>query len=129
MDSCLMTFADMRFFYLPLSMMKCNRVPFTKNCEWKRRYPSFGSSSSLGWSLVVAMVELGSVSMIHLPHSSSNSESDSTYDLEDFTSATNDCFERQSTVLYQGLLWKSHHFSVSFLVLPVSFSYGLDWLS
>jgi hypothetical protein len=25
----------MRFFWLPLSMMKCRGVPFTHICEWK----------------------------------------------------------------------------------------------
>jgi hypothetical protein len=111
-----MTSAEMRFFWLPLSMMKCSGVPFTHICEWKRRSPSSGSSGSPGWSLVVAMVALGSTSMIHLPLSGSVSESESASDSEAFTSATNDCFERQSAVLCQGLLWKSHHFLVSFFV-------------
>jgi hypothetical protein len=112
-----MTSAEMRFFWLPLSMMKCSGVPFTHICEWKRCSPSSGSSGSPGWSLVVAMVALGSMSMIHLPLSSSGSESEPTSDSEAFTSATNDFFERQSAVLCQGLLWKSHHF----LYLSLSF--------
>jgi hypothetical protein len=83
-------------------------------CEWKSRTPSSGSSSSPGGSLVVAMVALGSASIIHLPLSGSVLESESTSDSEAFTSTTRDCFERQSAVLCQGLLWKSHHFPVSF---------------
>jgi hypothetical protein len=110
-------------------MMKCSRVPFTHICEWKRRSPSSGSSGSPGWSLVVAMVALGSASMIRLPLYVLN-QSQNTSDSEAFTSATNDCFEQQSTVLCQGLLWKSHHFLVSFFVFLVSFfACGLDWLS
>jgi hypothetical protein len=62
------------------------------------------------FSLVVATVALGSVSMICLPLSGSDSNSKPTFDSKDFTSATNDFFERQSTVLCQGILWKSHHF-------------------
>jgi hypothetical protein len=125
-----MTSAKMTFFWLPLSMMKCNRVPFTHINEWKRCSPSSSSSGSSGWSLVVAMVVLGSTSMIYLPLSGSGSESEPAYDSETFTSTTSDCFERQSIVLCQGLLWKSHHFPVSFFVFLVSlFSCGLDWLS
>jgi hypothetical protein len=125
-----MTSAEMRFFWLPLSMMKCSGVPFTHIYEWKRHSPSSGSSGSPGWSLVVETVALGSTSMICLPLSGFGSESESTSDSEAFTSATNDCFERQSVVLCQGLLWKSHHFPVSFFVFPVSFfACNLDWLS
>jgi hypothetical protein len=61
----------MRFFWLPLSTMKRSGVPFTHICEWKRGSSSFGSSGSPGWSLVVAMVALGSTSMIRLPLSDS----------------------------------------------------------
>jgi hypothetical protein len=125
-----MTSAEMRFFWLPLSTMKCSGVPFTHIYEWKRRSPSSGSSGSASWSLVVATVALGSTSMIRLPLSGSGSESESASDSEAFTSATSDCFERQSTVLCQGLLWKSHYFPVSFFVFLVSFfACGLDWLS
>jgi hypothetical protein len=80
-----MTSAEMRFLWIPLSMMKCSGVPFTHIYEWKRHSPSSGLSGSLGWSLVVATVELGSASMIHLPLSSSGSESESTSDSEAFT--------------------------------------------
>ena len=118
----------MRFFWLPLSMMKCNRVPFTHICEWKRHYPSSGSSRSLGWSLVVETMALGSASMICLPLSGSDSESELASDSKAFTSTTRDYFERQSTILCQGLLWNSHHFPTSFFVFLVSlFACGLDW--
>jgi hypothetical protein len=73
--SLLMTSTKMSFFWLLLSMMKCSGVPFTHICEWKRHSPSSGSSSSPGWSLVVATVALGSTSMIYLPLSGSGSES------------------------------------------------------
>jgi hypothetical protein len=85
----------MRFFWLLLSTMKCNGVPFTHIYEWKRRSPSFGSSSSLGWSLVVETVALGSALMIYLPLSGFESESELASDLEAFTSTTNDFFEWQ----------------------------------
>jgi hypothetical protein len=46
--------------------MKWSGVPFTHICEWKRHSPSSGSSGSSGWTFVVAMVTLGSASMIHV---------------------------------------------------------------
>jgi hypothetical protein len=52
--------------------MKWSGVPFTHICEWKRCSPSSGSSSSSGWTFVVAMVTLGSASMIHFPLSGLN---------------------------------------------------------
>jgi uncharacterized membrane protein len=71
----LMTSAEMRFLWLPLSMTKCNGVPFTHIYECKRHSPSSGLSGSPGWSLVVVTVALGYMSMIHLPLSHSGSES------------------------------------------------------
>jgi hypothetical protein len=128
--SCLVTSLEMRFLWLPLSMMKCSGVPFTHIFKWKRHSPSSSSSGSPGWSLVVEMVALGYESIICLPLSGSRSKSEPASDLEAFTLATSDCFERQSAVLCQGLLWKSHHFPVSFFVFPVSFfACGLDWSS
>jgi hypothetical protein len=125
-----MTSVEMRFFWLPISTIKCSEVPFTHIYEWKRCSPCSGLSGSLGWSLVVETVALGSMSMICLPFSGSSSYLEHTYDLEAITFATNDCFEQQSKVLCQGLLWKSHHFPISFFVFPVSFfTCGLDWLS
>jgi hypothetical protein len=130
MFSHLMISAEMSFLWLPLSMMKCSEVPFTHICEWKRCSPSSGSSGTPGWSLVVATMALVSVSMICLPLSSSDSESEPPSYSEAFTSATSNCFERKSTVLCQWLLWKSHHFPISLFVFPVSFfACGLDWLS
>jgi hypothetical protein len=65
-----------------------------------------------------------------LPLSGFNSESKPASDSKAFTSATNDCFERKSTVLCQGILWKLHHFPVSFFVFLVSFfACGLEWFS
>jgi hypothetical protein len=69
----LMTSTEMRFFWLPLSMMKCIGVPFTHISEWKRCSPSSGLSGSPGWSLVVETMALGSNSMIILPLSGSGS--------------------------------------------------------
>jgi hypothetical protein len=109
-------------------MMKCSGVPFTHICEWKRCSPSSGSSGSPGWSLVVATVALGFVSMIYRPLSGSESKSKPASDSKAFTSATNDFFERQSTALCQGLLWKSHHFPVSFFVFTLSF-FLVAWTS
>jgi hypothetical protein len=95
-----------------------------------RHSPSSGSFGSPGWSLVVAMVALGSMSMICLPLYGSELDSEPASDLEAFTLATNNFFEQQSTVLCQGLLWNSHHFPVSFFVFLVSFfACRLDWLS
>jgi hypothetical protein len=48
---------DMRFSWLPLSKIKCNGVPFTHICEWKRHPPSSGSS---GCIVVVATVAMKS---------------------------------------------------------------------
>jgi len=41
--------------------------PFTHIYEWKRRYPSFGFSGSFFWIFAVAIVVLGSTSMIYFP--------------------------------------------------------------
>ena len=65
--SRLTTSTKIRFFWLPLSTMKCNGFPCTHICEWKSRSPSYVSSGSSGWIFVVAMVMLGSTSMIFLP--------------------------------------------------------------
>lgn len=39
------TFAEMRFFYLPVSTINYNREPFTYICEWNRQSPSFSSQA------------------------------------------------------------------------------------
>jgi hypothetical protein len=56
-------------------------------------FPSFGSSGSPRWSLVVETVALGSVLMIYLPLSSFGSESELASDSEAFTLPTSDYFE------------------------------------
>jgi hypothetical protein len=130
MGSCLMASSEMRFFWLPVSTIKCSGVPFTHICEWKRCSPSSVFSGSSGWTLVVKMVALGSASMICLRLSGFDLELEFTSDSEAFTSSTSDFLEGQLVVLCQGILWKSHNFSVSFFVFSVSFfAYGLDWLS
>jgi hypothetical protein len=75
------------------------------------------------------MVALGSMSMISLPLFGFESESEPTSDSEAFTLATNNYFEQQSTVLCQGILWKSHHFLVYFFVFIVSFFSCMAWTS
>jgi hypothetical protein len=76
---------------------------------------------------VVETVVMGYALMICLPLSGIVSELESVSDSEAFTSSTSDCLEWQSTVLCQGLLWKLHHFLVSFFVFPMSFfAYILD---
>ena len=64
--SCLMTSAEMRFFWLLLSIIKCSGVPFTHICEWKMCSPSSISISSFGWIVVVMTIAVGSMSMICL---------------------------------------------------------------
>ena len=75
--NCLMTSTEMRFFCLPLSTIKCNRVPFTHICEWKRCSPSSGFVGSSGWIVAIATIVVASTSMIYpLPvFLESNSES------------------------------------------------------
>jgi hypothetical protein len=43
----LMTLIKIKFFWLPLSTMKCSKVPFTHICEWKR-YAGASSVSTRG---------------------------------------------------------------------------------
>lgn len=129
-SNCLTTSAEMRFFWLPLSTIKCSRVPFTHICEWKRRSPSSGSVGSSGWIAAVATIAVGSASMICPLPVFSESDYESGFGSLSLISTTNDCFGRHSSVLCQGLLWKSHHFLVSFFVFPWPFfSCGLGWFS
>ena len=122
----LRTYVKIGFFFLPLSIMKCSVVPLTHIYEWKMCSPFSNASSSSRWIFVVAMVILGSTSMICFPFSVtgklgstlySKSESHSKY----FTSATNDCFKKHSLVLYEGCLCNLHHFQVSFYVFMLPF--------
>jgi hypothetical protein len=68
--------------------------------------------------LAVMTIAVGSASMICLLPVFSELDSESGFDSLSLISATNDCFERHSSVLCQGILWKSHHFLVSFFVFP-----------
>jgi len=127
-SNCLTTSIEMIFFWLPLSTIKWSGVPLTHICEWKSCSPSSRSSSS--WIVAVAIVEMGSTSIIYLLLLFSKSGSKSRFISLSFSSATNDCIERHSSVLCQGFLCNSHEFSMSFLyfLLPL-FSYIWDWLS
>jgi hypothetical protein len=79
---------------------------------------------------VVAMVALGSVSMIHFPLSCSESEFKLDSVSFSLSLANNDCFERNSSMLFQGILLNSHHSLVSFFDFPLPFCYlGLESLS
>jgi hypothetical protein len=55
---------------------------------------------------------------------------ESGFDILSLIFATNDYFEQHSSVLCQWILWKSHHFPVSFFIFLLPFfSCGLDWFS
>ena len=117
--------------------MNCNGEPFTHIYEWKRRSPSFGSSGSFLWILVVATTALGFTSMVCFPFPfpllGSDSGSEHGSDFEAFNLATSDYLVRHSLMLWVGLLWNSHHFPVSFfdfVVLFFSFSFDeLSWVA
>jgi hypothetical protein len=116
------------FFWLSLSTIKCSGVPFTHICEWKSCSPSSGSSS--GWIVAVVTVEVGYASMICLLLLFSELDTKLGFHSLSLSSTANDCIERHSLLLCQGILWNSHHFLVSFLdfLLPL-FSYIWDYLS
>jgi hypothetical protein len=86
---------EMRFFWLPLSMMNCSGEPFTHIWEWKICSSSSGSSGSTFWIFLVAMVALGSAMIIFFPLSfpflGYDSVSENTFDSKALISATNDC--------------------------------------
>jgi len=126
----LMTSTDMRLFWLSLSTIKCNRVPFIHICEWQRCSPSLGYIGSSSWIVPFATIEVGCVLMIYLFSIFFWSDSESGFDSLSLTSSTNDFFEWHSLVLCQWILWKSHHFLVSFFFFPLPFfSYVLEWFS
>ena len=128
--NCLTTSVEMRFFWHSLSMIKCSEVLFTHICEWKRFSPSSGSVGISGWIVAVATIAVGSASMICPLPLFLESDSESGFDSLSLILATNDFFERHSSVLCQGILWKSHYFPVSLFVFPLPFlSFVLDWLS
>ena len=132
-----MTSVEIRFFWLLLSKTNCNGEPFTHISEWKRCSPSSGCSGSIIWILVVAMVRLGSTSMIcfHLlaPLLGSDSELERASDSKAFSLATSDCLAQHSLALWVELLRNSHHFLVSFFIFAVllfSCSFGrLSWVA
>jgi hypothetical protein len=125
-----MNSSKMRLFWFPLSIMKCNGVSFTHICEWKRCFPSPGFCGSYSWILMVVMVVVGSGSMICLLLLFFELGSESRINSIYLSSTTNDSFERHSSMLCKGMLWKSHHFAVSFIIFSLPFfSCGLDWLS
>jgi len=114
--NCLTTSVEMRFFWFPLWTIKCSRVPFTHIFVWKMSSPSSGSIGSSGWIDVVMIIAVGSASMIcHLPVFL-ELDFELGFNSLSLISATNDFFERNLSVLCQGILWKLHHFPVSFLV-------------
>jgi hypothetical protein len=119
-SNCLTTSAEMRFFWLWLSTIKFNGAPFTHICEWKRSSPSSRSSGYVGWIIVVSTVALGSTSFIDLILLLFELDSESGISSFSLSSSTNDYFERHSSVFFQGILWKSHHFLMSFFNLPIS---------
>ena len=126
-------FAEMMPFWLPLSTMNCSGEPFTHIWEWNRCSSSYGSSGSSFWIFTVAIVALGSASIIcfplSFPFSGSDSDSEHASDSEALISATSDCLAQQSLVLWVELLWNSHHFPVSFFGLTVLFfACGFDKL-
>jgi hypothetical protein len=98
-SNCLTTYVEMRFLWLPQSTIKCNGVRFTHICEWKRLSPSLGFSGSSGWIIVVETIAVGSASIICLLLLLSESEFESGLDFVSLSSATNDYFERHSSVL------------------------------
>jgi hypothetical protein len=125
----LMTSTNIKIFWLLLSIMKWSGVPSTHIYEWKRISHSLGSFSSSCWIIVVMMVGVCFSSMIYFILLFS--ESDSKYFFISFSMSvtTNDSFERHSSVLWQEILWKMHHFPVSFLIfMSPLFSCSLDWL-
>jgi len=62
--NCFMNFAEMRFFWLLLLKMSYSGEPFTHIFEWKSHSPLSGSLSSSFSILVVAILALGSTSII-----------------------------------------------------------------
>jgi hypothetical protein len=106
---------------------KMQRGPLHPHLWIKKCSPSSGSFGSFGLIVVVATIAVGSALMIsHLPIFL---ESDSKLGFGSLSliSATNECFEWHSSVLFQMILWKSHHFLVSlFVFLWPFFSSGLD---
>ena len=122
--------AEMRLLWISLSTNKYNCVPFTHISEWKRRSSSSGSTDSSHWIVLFTTVAVGSTSMMCLFSIFYGWDSQSEFASMALTSTTNDYFDWHSSVLFQGILWKSHHFPVSFFIFYLPFfSCVLDWLS
>lgn len=115
-----MTSNEMRFFWLPLLAMNCNREPFTQICELKKHSPSSGSSGSIFWTLVVVMMVLGSIMIICFPLSipflGFDLDLEHAYDFEAFSLASNDCLAQQSFCCE----WGSCGIHTTFLCLTLS---------
>jgi hypothetical protein len=80
--------------------------------------------------VVVATVVVGYASMIYMFSIFCGSDSELGFESLSFTSTTNEFFEQNSSMLFHGILWKSHQFLVSFFIFPLPFfSCVLDWLS
>lgn len=132
-----MTSTEMRFFWLPLSIMNCSGEPFTHISKWKRCSSSYGSLGSSFWIFMVAIVAFGSKPIICVPFSFplSGSEllSEHASNSEAFSSATSDFLAWHSLVLWVELLWNSHHFLMSlfsFVALFFAFGFGrLSWVA
>jgi hypothetical protein len=121
----LMSYDEIRFFWISLPTTKCNGFPFAHIYEWKRNSPSSVSFGSSGWIFEVLSVLVGSTSMIYLFLLNFETESDSELGSISLSSATNDYFEQHSSVLCQGILWKLHRFPM-FLFSSCFSSYLMD---
>lgn len=90
----LTTFAEIRFFWLPLLTMNYNGEPFIHICDWNRCFPSSVYLGSIFWKLVEEMVAQSSASIIcfflSFILSGSGLESEHASNSESFSSATSD---------------------------------------
>jgi len=111
----------MRLLWILLSTNKCNGVPFTDISEWKRHSSSSGSTDSSHWIVLFTTVAVRYTSMMCLFSIFYGWYSQSEFASMALTSTTNDYFDWHSSVLFQGILWKSHHFPVSFFIFPLPF--------
>jgi hypothetical protein len=114
----LMTFIEIKFFYLSMSTTKCNDVPFTHIYESKRYSYSLGSS---GWTFVVVIETLGSTLMVYFPLSMESCGIKVELDPKAFSLSNNDCLVQYSSSLCQWILWWSHHFPMSLFDFTFSF--------
>jgi len=98
----------------------------------ERCSPLYGSLGSLFLTLVVEIVALGFASMIYFPFSIFGLDLEYSFDSKAFISATSDYFVWHSSMLWEGLLWNSHHFHASFFIFLLLLIYcgfdGLSWV-